>query len=854
MKTSTWWPAVRPMRAAAAAMLGLACFGATEAPAATFGKPTNSSPITMSRDGKLIWVVNPRDDTVTVIRSDTFSVIQTVAVGEEPRSVAVDPDNKFAYVANAASSDVSVIQITRSSADDFSARVAKTIKTGAEPWDTVISPDGRRVFVANSGQDTVSVINARTNALIGQVNLRSGPCNADNRNRHYQPRGMAITANSRQLYVTRFLSFTRSNGRQALDSGKEGLVCRLSIDTAVGSIGGYAAVEGIPVSAIKTGFKVDSTGDGVPDETLAFPNQLQSIVIRGSKAYLPNIGASPQGPVAFNNSTQALVNIIDGVGTGNLTDFGGINMHLGARNPEPGKTKLFFANPWAIAFTNQTGEGSAYVVSAASDLLVKLKVDASGDLSFTGDADTTRYIDLNNPDVSATRGFRAGKNPQGIVISPSGKFAYVMSFVSGTVSQVNLTTDKVVNVIQTSSRPSPGSLQEAVLVGAEMFFSSRGTFNPKGNTTVSLRNRLSAEGWQACSSCHFNGLTDGVVWAFASGPRKSVSMAGTFNPWNRNQQKILNYSGVFDEVEDFELNARNVSGPGGLATPEPCSLPTTGTSTFDPDHGLLIGDDGNINRAPCVIAAFAKPNGNRAELTVTPAGSSARVEALTALRLWVQNAVRVPNGPLTSSEIAGGVSAADIAAGRALFKAQKCTSCHSGGLWSIAAKDFASPPAGNLITCERDLGAGAPPNSACTKAQTSGNPVAVQYLDKFLTDVGSFNLGVLGRGNPLGNDIGAPEKAAPALVAGVSQPPQDALGIDYNGDGKGVGYVPQSLLGAFATPPYMHNGACETLACVVADKKHRTGNGTLIDVLGKASDRAKLVKFLEQIDGRTARF
>ena len=30
-----------------------------------------------------------------------------------------------------------------------------------------------------------------------------------------------------------------------------------------------------------------------------------------------------------------------------------INLHLGARTPEAGKTKLFFANPWAIDFTNQ---------------------------------------------------------------------------------------------------------------------------------------------------------------------------------------------------------------------------------------------------------------------------------------------------------------------------------------------------------------------------------------------------------------------------------------------------------------------------------------------------------------------
>src|SRR2546430_8523695 len=35
------------------------------------------------------------------------------------------------------------------------------------------------------------------------------------------------------------------------------------------------------------------------------------------------------------------------------------------------------------------------------------------------------------------------------------------------------------------------------------------------------------------------------------------------------------------------------------------------------------------------------------------------------------------------------------------------------------------------------------------------------------------------------SDIGADEKAAPAVVSGTLQPGQDALGIDYNNDGKG---------------------------------------------------------------------
>ena len=84
------------------------------------------------------------------------------------------------------------------------------------------------------------------------------------------------------------------------------------------------------------------------------------------------------------------------------------------------------------------------------------------------------------------------------------------------------------------------------------------------------------------------------------------------------------------------------------------------------------------------------------------------------------------------------------------------------------------------------------------------------------------------------NNIGADEVAAPAVVGGVLQAPQDALGRDYNSDGKGIGFNVPSLLGLHALQPYMHNGAAESLAQVVADVKHRTDNGRLPDLLALA--------------------
>jgi YVTN family beta-propeller protein len=839
-----------------AILLGLLATAATfsSAAAAVFNRPTYSSPIALSRNDRLVFAVNPRDDTVSVVCAGSGAILATIAVGKEPRSVAVDPNNGFFYVANAASSSVTVIRIIDPTCAGWAAAIDKTIKTGAEPWDLVISPDGKRLFVANSAQDTITVINALNQTKIGDVNLRDSICNEPDRQRHFQPRGLAVTQSNVALYVTRFLSFTvPGSGQQGKDRGKEGLVCRLNIDTNSANIAQYFPAEPIPFTARPTGFAVDSNRDGVPDQTRAFPNQLQSIVIRGNRAFMPNIAASPEGPLVFNNDTQAFLTILTGVGTNDQRDGGSLNLHLGARGPEPGKKRLFFANPWAIAFTTQSGAGKAYVVSAGSDLLVRLDVDARNRVSFTVDDDTTRYIDLNDPEDPGTSGANAGKNPVGIAINSAGTRAYVSNFVSGNISVVNLEIDRVQSVIQTAALPPSGSLGERLLVGAEMFFSSRGHFNRPAGTTVRTDERLSSEGWQSCASCHFNGWTDGVVWAFNAGPRKSVNLAGTFNPHNRNEQKVLNYSAIFDEIEDFELNIRNVSGPGNLAAPVDCKQPPPDQSSFNPNQGLIIGDNNDIDFPPCVIAPLAgKANAGRREVTVNPVGATAEVPALTSLKLWVQRAVRVPNGPLNSDELPGGVPVNQINQGRALFIQQGCQNCHGGGLWSSSVKDFVSPPPNRQIACEVNLGGAAPPGSHCTTAPVTGDPVAIQYLRRFIRNIGSYNLGVPGQGNPIDGNIGAVEKAAPALVNGVSQPPKDGLGLDFNNDGFGEGFSPQSLLGVFAVQPYYHNGACETLACVVGNSKHRTANGTLPDFLDTANKRNLVVRFLESIDTNTA--
>ncbi len=345
-----FWVGLRA--SALAGWVGLACGLLPGAWAQTYSRPTFSSPIAISLNDRLIWVVNPGDDSVSVIRPDNNTRLAKIAVGDEPQSVALTPNGQYAYVANAAGNSVTVIQISDPAWGTFSAAVVSTLTTGAEPWNVVTSPDGKRVFVANSAQDTITVINAATRAIIGHVDLRNSLANDPDRTRHFQPRGLAVTLDNTKLYVTRFLSFTKAGGRQGDDLGKEGLVAVLNINTASTYIADYTVARVVTLAPQITGFKFPGLTNPPAPDTLAFPNQLQSIVMRGDRAYLPNIAASPTGPLRFNLDTHAFrQRDRRHQRAPRPTDLGATNLHLGARDPEPGKRRQFFANPWAIAFT-----------------------------------------------------------------------------------------------------------------------------------------------------------------------------------------------------------------------------------------------------------------------------------------------------------------------------------------------------------------------------------------------------------------------------------------------------------------------------------------------------------------------
>lgn len=613
-----------------------------------FAGPTSSQPLALSANGDFLVVANPDNDSVSFfdVRSDLHLRVATVPVQDEPNGVVFLPDGRRAYAANTVSGTVSVLDVDL--ANGLAPAPTTHIPVGTEPTALVLTPNGTRLYVANSRSHSLSVIDTATNLVVATLP-----------NVGLEPRGLAVTNDGdaddtdEKLYVTSFLAVPIAGQSEGEDDGKEGHVTVVS--TATNTIVGTAT---LPPMA-DTGF--DATGDALarvapgPNPifpTGAFPNQLNQVALHGGFAYVASTGASPNGPIHFDVNTQSLLSAID---TATDTDAG-VTVNLNAAVAgQTGLPKRFPTQPWALAFRHGADQG--YVVSAASNVVLKVAVDpATGAPTVLPDpADPTRMLEIP-----------AGRNPRGIVVNWRDTRAYVMNYVSRDVTVLDLSgaREQVLATLPSESLPAPGTPEDLVHIGKELYNTSIGVFDPATPGGSPIEGRMSANGWSACSACHPSGLSDQVVWISHDGPRRTIPQHADFDPGDplRQQMRILNGSASRDEQEDFESHIREVSGGAGL----------------------LVLPDG-VTPDPDVNDLLPSANAGRNQLKVRGAG------AWDALRAYVRFAIRAPRSPIPATD-------PDAIAGRALFVSANCQSCHGGNHWTRGLLSYTPPPAPGQVT------------------------------------------------------------------------------------------------------------------------------------------------------------
>jgi YVTN family beta-propeller protein/predicted outer membrane repeat protein len=132
-----------------------------------------------------IYVANSASSNVSVIDAANNTVITTVAVGGYPLGIGVNPTTNRVYVSLRVSDTVSVI-------DGANNSVVATVAAGAWPVDVGINPITNRIYVANQGTNDVLVIDGSNNEVSATVTVGSAPG------------GIAVNPTINHIYVANY--------------------------------------------------------------------------------------------------------------------------------------------------------------------------------------------------------------------------------------------------------------------------------------------------------------------------------------------------------------------------------------------------------------------------------------------------------------------------------------------------------------------------------------------------------------------------------------------------------------------------------------------------------------------------
>jgi PQQ-dependent catabolism-associated beta-propeller protein len=131
----------------------------------------------------MVYVSNEKDNTVTVVDSTTMEVVQTINVGQRPRGITISHDGKLLYLC---ASDDDTIEII----DTATHEIVGSLPSGPDPELFVLSPDGKTLYVANEDDNLVTVIDLDSKKVLAEVPVG------------VEPEGMGISPDGKTMVNT----------------------------------------------------------------------------------------------------------------------------------------------------------------------------------------------------------------------------------------------------------------------------------------------------------------------------------------------------------------------------------------------------------------------------------------------------------------------------------------------------------------------------------------------------------------------------------------------------------------------------------------------------------------------------
>ncbi|MDO8309393.1 MAG: YncE family protein [Actinomycetota bacterium] len=115
-----------------------------------------------------MYVVNAGSDSVSVVDTDDYRVLDTIKVGDDVGAGVLDSRTHRLYVPMSEARRVAVI-------DTQANEVIETIRVGILPENLVIDRRHQQLFVPNALSGTVTVVDTRTNTVAATIDLAAAP-------------------------------------------------------------------------------------------------------------------------------------------------------------------------------------------------------------------------------------------------------------------------------------------------------------------------------------------------------------------------------------------------------------------------------------------------------------------------------------------------------------------------------------------------------------------------------------------------------------------------------------------------------------------------------------------------------
>ena len=401
---------------------------------------TYPASVTVDPSGKFAYVANWSSNNVSVYTIDQTTGALTpgtaVAAGTNPTSVTVDPSGKFAYVTNYVSNNVSVYTIDQTTG---ALTPASTISTQNYPSSIVMVGGSAAVtyvpkfaYVANSASSNVSVytIDQTTGALTAGTAVAAGT----------YPYSVTVDPSGKFAYVTNYGSnnvsvYTIDQTTGALTAGTAVAAGTNPISVTVDPSGKFAYVANYGSNNVSVYTIDQTTGALTAGTAVAAGTYPYSVTVdpSGKFAYVTNYGSNNVSVYTIDQTTGALT-------AGTPVAAGALPVSV---TVDPSGKFAYVAN-WgsnnvSVYTINQTtGALTAGTAVAAGSNPRSVTVDPSGKFAYVANysSGNVSVYTINQTTGALTAGtaVAAGTYPTSVTVDPSGKFAYVANSTSGNVS------------------------------------------------------------------------------------------------------------------------------------------------------------------------------------------------------------------------------------------------------------------------------------------------------------------------------------------------------------------------------------------------------------------------------------